>query len=140
MYFQSQSIFAVSRITSFEQLEGLSEWKAQAKDMVMGARWRFDPDGTFVYAPAHGRKDIFPLQGSYAIENDKVCFAAKTTFSVSTSIISTWCSGNIDLEIERPTMHLDWGNDYSTAAMVADSLFDSHRRSLYRLTVILRKV
>lgn len=140
MNFESQSIFVVRKITNFEQLEGLGEWKAQAKDMVAGARWQFAPEGVFTYAPAHGRKEIFPLQGNYRIAPDKVFFAAITTFSVSTSIFSTWCSGEIDCHVNSGLMRMHWGNNCSTAGMTVDSLFNCHRRSLYRLTIILRKV
>lgn len=140
MYFQSQSVFTVREIINCEQLAGLGEWKFQAIDMVAGARWQFNTNGIFIYAPTYGRKDIFPLSGNYAIENDKACFAARTTFSVSTSIVSTWCSGEINLSGNYRIMYMDWGNDCSTAAMVTDSLFDSHRRSIYRLNIVLAQV
>lgn len=140
MYFESQSIFAVRKITNFEQLEGLGEWKAQAKGMVEGARWQFASEGIFSYAPTHGKKNIFPLIGSYTMEENKVYFAGMSTLSVSTSIFSTWCSGKINFSTNFPLMHMDWGNDHSTAEMVTNSLFDSHRRSLYRLTVILQQI
>jgi hypothetical protein len=140
MYTQSQSIFAVEEIISFEQLKGRSEWKSQAMEMVARATWQFDSNGIFFYAPAHGRKDLFPLHGKYVIEANKVVFEGMTTLSVSASIVSTWCLGEIDFGVNHPIMNMEWGNDSSTAAMTIDSLFDSNLSSAYRTTLIVRQI
>lgn len=140
MYFPSQTIFVVESIINFEQLKGRSEWSSQAMEMIAGAKWQFDPNGIFVYAPAYGRKDIFPLQGNYTKAINKVFFQGMTTLSVSASIASTWCKGDIDFNVEPRIMNMEWRNDSSTAAMVIDSLFDSHLSSAYRTTLILRQV
>lgn len=139
MYLPSQSIFAVEEIINFEQLKGKHEWKSQAMEMVAGARWQFDSDGSFFYAPAHGRKDIFPLQGSYITKGNKVFFEGMTTLSVSASIASAWCRGDIDFDVDPLMMDLEWGNQSSTAAMVIDSLFDSNLSSVYRASLALRQ-
>lgn len=140
MYFPSQSIFVVEKIINFEQLKGRSEWSSQAMEMVAGARWQFDPYGIFVFAPAYGRKDIFPLQGDYTRVRNRVFFQGMITLSVSASIASTWCKGDIDFDIDPPIMNMEWRNDSSTAAMIIDSLFNSHLSSAYRTTLILRQV
>jgi hypothetical protein len=137
---QSQVIFAVLEILNFEQSEGKSEWKPQAMEMIAGATWQFEPHGIFFYTPAYGRKDIFPLQGKYKVEANKVFFEGTTILSVSASIASTWCLGEIDLSVNPPIMDMRWGNRSSTAAMVIDSLFDSNLSSAYRTTVILKQV
>lgn len=140
MYLPSQSIFIVKRIIDFEQLRGRSEWSSQAMEMLAGARWRFDPNGIFVFAPAYGRKDIFPLQGNYKKVRNKIFFQGMTTLSISASIASTCCKGNIDFDVDPPIMNMEWRNDSSTAAMVIDSLFDSQLSSAYRIILIPRQV
>lgn len=137
---QSQFIFAAQEIINFEQLKGRIEWKSQALGMIVGAIWQFNANGIFFYAPANGRTDIFPLQGNYTTEGNKVFFEGMTSFSVSASIASTWCFGEIDFTVNPPIMNMEWGNGSSTAAMVSNTLFNSNLSSAYRTTIVLRQV
>lgn len=62
-----------------------------------------------------------------------------TTLSVSASIASAWCRGDIDFDVDPLMMDLEWGNQSSTAAMAIDSLFNSNLSSVYRTTLVLRQ-
>ncbi|AFZ38316.1 hypothetical protein Sta7437_4888 (plasmid) [Stanieria cyanosphaera PCC 7437] len=139
-YTPFQLTFAVQEIIIFEQLKGRNEWKSQAFDMVAGAIWQFNSNGTFFFAPANGRKDMFPLQGNYVTQGNRVVFEGMTFLSVSASVASTWCFGEIDFNVNPPIMNMEWGNDSSTAAMVSNTLFDSNLSSTYRTTLVLRQI
>ena len=140
MYFQHRSLLAVHSIVSCEQLDGKKEWRVQAMEMLAGAMWEFNSDGTFLYSPAYGRKELFPLQGNYIVEQDQVLFQGVKTLSESDSIVSSWCLGRIDCRVDPMKMYLDWGSAVSNAVMVVNCLFDSQHRSFYRAVILLQQV
>ena len=140
MYAQPEFIYAVEKIINFQQLKGRSEWGPQALQMVAGAIWQFNPNGTFFYAPANGRTDIFPLQGNYISEVNKVFFEGMTSLSTGVSVAGAWCFGEIDFSVNPPVLNMEWGNGSNTAATVNNTLFSSNLSSAYRATILLRPV
>lgn len=98
-------------------------------DRFAGATWTFENDGTFIFAPANARTDLFPVTGTWrrvgtgryrleASASVRIGYSGVTTGTASTSLECT-------LQTGRRTNTVDclWATSMGNAAVVNDIQF-----------------
>ena len=78
-------VFTTQQILSLDIIQGNQEWKSSKIDQLKGAYWEVRSDGTFVYAPANARDDLYPLHGTWHNQNNSLVFSAKNISEIGTS-------------------------------------------------------
>ncbi len=134
----AQTIFATREIVSLEMQKGNSEWRQGKIEQVNGARWLFYPNGTFVYAPANAREDLYPLQGTYQNQGNTITFSGSKSASVgSTGAARAEINGQIQFNNGQPVLQMLAVSGMSSGANINDTPFGFNNTSSYRTTVIL---
>src|SRR5262245_31021388 len=61
----AQAVVSTNQILNFRLIQGQPQWTDSILARIAGARWQFNRNGTFVYAPANARADLYPLTGRF---------------------------------------------------------------------------
>ncbi|MEV6342428.1 hypothetical protein [Actinoplanes sp. NPDC051851] len=103
------------RIDEFTQTAGQSSWAGSAQNRLLGASWEFD-GGEFTFRVPGGRDDLYPMTGTYTVEDDVAEFTASSSSSSANGSASADISGEIDLDTGRTAF--DWNASSGSAAVV----------------------
>ncbi len=137
----AQTVFATREIINLEMRQGNSEWRQGKIEQVNGARWLFYPNGTFVYAPANVREDLYPLQGTYQNNGNTLTFSGSKSVSIgSTGAARAEINGQIDFNNDQPVLEMFAASGASSGANINDTAFGFNNTSAYQTTVILYQV
>lgn len=124
-------------IIQFEQLQGQPEWIEAEKARVQGAVWTFNSDGSFVYAPANSRTDLFPLNGRYTTSGNTLSFTASRTVTFANSGKATAeIKGRVDLSSSE--LEMDSSSAAMSAAVVSNRPYGFTSPSVYKIRATLR--
>jgi hypothetical protein len=137
---QAQSIFQTQQILSLDVLRGQPQWRQNAIQRLAGAGWQFNPNGTFIFAPANSRTDLYPLRGTFQQQGNVATFQASGSANSGTSANQAQVSGRIDFSSGQPVMIIDWATGSINAAVVNGTSFGNSPSSYYRSQLILRQV
>ncbi len=131
-------VFKTKSILEFEQLQGQAQWIEESRKRVQGATWEFNSDGTFTFAPANARTDLFPLEGKFKRSGDALEFSASAGSNTgSTGSASTEIQGKLDLSSDTPEISMTWVNSSGMSAVVANTPFASATANAYKLRATL---
>ena len=138
----AQIVFATQEITNFQVVVGQSRWQQRAIQRLQGATWQFNPNGTFIFAPTNARSDLYPLQGNYQQQGNKIIFEGSSTSLVSTvAYNNAQIRGQIDFGVNPPVMTMSWGSKGTMSARVNNTQFGPTTNvSEYHATVFPRKI
>ncbi|MGB5636428.1 MAG: hypothetical protein WBM44_19950 [Waterburya sp.] len=140
-------VFTTQQILSLDIIQGNQEWKSSKIDQLKGAYWEVRSDGTFVYAPANARDDLYPLHGTWHNQNNSLVFSAKNISEIGTSpypqersFAKAIVDGKIDFIEKQPVLTMESCSSMTSRAVVNRQSFDSTVTSVYRTTISLRQV
>jgi hypothetical protein len=136
----AQTVFQTGRVVQLQVIQGRSQSRQNAIQRLAGAAWQFNQDGTFVFAPANSRTDLFPLRGQFQLQGNIVSFQGSSQARNSVSLNIAEVVGQIDFSSGQPVMTLDWANGSGTGAVVNNTRFGSQNSSHYRSVLILQQV
>ena len=134
---QAEVLCSVQQVINLEVIQGQPQWAATARQRVAGAVWQFNDNGTFVYAPANARTDLYPLQGTYQIEGDIIQFRGLNNSRTTVSISSAEIVGQVDTSQNQPVLSMAWAASNNVAATVNNTLFSSSTAAIYRAAMLL---
>ncbi len=100
--------YTVSTVTSFQMVEGSAAFANDTKTRVAGAVFLVDVDrGTFQYAPANSRDDIFPVDGTLTPTGDRVYrMTGSRQAGGGATAAATEVNGLLDLTGSQPLVQL----------------------------------
>ncbi|MEV0587813.1 M48 family metalloprotease [Nonomuraea sp. NPDC050310] len=97
-------------VSSVQVMEGRPEWAAAARQRLGTARWRFEHDGGFTFAPALTRTDLYPLRGTWTRRGDLVQLSASAETGQDATKASAGLLGALDLTKSPPVLSLVWSS------------------------------
>lgn len=137
----AQTIFATREIINLEMRQGQPQWAQSYMQQVGGARWAFYPNGSFVYAPANAREDLYPLQGTYRNRGNTIFFSGEKSASIgSTGNARAVIDGQIQFNNGQTVLHMQSVSGASSGANINGSDFGFNSNASYQTTVILYQV
>jgi hypothetical protein len=114
-----------------------SQWLQNSTQGLLGAKWQFNNNGTFVFYLPNTRTDLYPIQGNFQIQGKKLSFLGSRIANTSVSIAKSFVGGTVDFNQNPPVMRIQWGTSNINAAVVNNTSFGSNKNSAYDATVIL---
>lgn len=121
---QAIAVVHIGEVVAAERISGNVSTSTLGR--FTGSEWTFFADGTFVYAPANARTDIFPVRGTYVqtTPNTYELSASNSTTIGWTGTAST--SLRCTLVVGGPsTIECLWATSMGNAAVVNDIRFAS---------------
>jgi hypothetical protein len=137
---QAQAVFRTQQVISLDVIQGRPQSRQNAIQRLAGAAWQFNPDGTFVFAPANSRTDIYPLRGTFQIQGNLTNFQGSRRANNGVSTNLGQVNGSIDVSSGQPVMTIDWSTSSLMGAVVNQTGFGSSQTSSYRSQLILQQV
>lgn len=131
-------VFYTNKILEFQQINGKEEWIESEEERFQGAVWRFDSDGTFTFAPADSRDDLYPLHGTFEIRGDVLKYAASGSARTTVGSTSAEIEGEIDLTSDTPNITMNWMSNAGMGAVVDDAPFATANSSGYKISATLK--
>jgi hypothetical protein len=100
--------------------------------------WRFNSDGTFTFAPANARDDLYPLKGNFKVNGNRLTYSASAESRIgNTGSASANIRGEITLDSTTAKVTVDWSNSAGSAAVVSNTPFASASSSAYKIEATL---
>ncbi|MGB5634306.1 MAG: hypothetical protein WBM44_31235 [Waterburya sp.] len=122
----SATVFGTKQILSLEMHQGNPEWKYDKIEHLSGAYWRFYPNGTFAYAPANAREDLYPLKGTYQLQGNSLVFSGESDFrSRLGSSARAIVNGQIDWSRGQPVLKMNAVSGSSSARFNTTSAYST---------------
>jgi hypothetical protein len=135
---RQERTYSTRSIVSFDQENGQPAWIDEARQRVQGATWTFRPDGTFTFAPANSRTDLFPVHGLYRCASLRCNLSGDSSSRIgSTGSASVAIEGIIDFGQEPPLLNMSQVTSAGNAAVVNDIRFSQATGVTYRFSVTL---
>jgi hypothetical protein len=130
--------FRAKEILEFQQVQGNPQWIDRAKTRFLSAVWEFESDGTFTFAPANSRSDLYPLKGKFAADGNKLIYSASAEARVAnTGSASAQIFGEISLDSNSPEVTLNWISSSGSAAVINETPFASADSTAYKIRAVL---
>lgn len=137
----AQAVFETQQILNFQMQQGRPEWAQNNIERINGAVWQFNPDGTFIYAPANARDDLYPLRGTYQNQGNTLIFTGERTSRIGgTSSAHVFVQGQVDFSRGQPVLTMNVVSGMASGAVINKNPFGFNNTSAYRTTVLLRQV
>jgi hypothetical protein len=133
----ASTVCRVGRVLDLQVVQGQQEWASRAAARVAGSAWQFNDNGTFIFAPANSRTDLYPMQGTFQRQGNLIQFRGSSATGSTVSRLNASVQGQIDLSQSPPVLSLGWATSSITAAVVNSSRFGQNSTSLYRATALL---
>jgi hypothetical protein len=137
---QAQSVFRTQQVISLDVIQGRPQSRQNAIERLAGAAWQFNPDGTFIFAPANSRTDIYPLSGTFQTQGNTTNFQGSRRANDSVSSNLGQVNGSIDISSGQPVMTINWSTSSLMGSVVNHTGFGSSQTSSYRSQLILQQV
>lgn len=131
-------VLKTGRIIKFQQLQGQPHWQQENIASFQQAYWRFNPDGSFIFAPANKRDDLYPLRGRFNINGNTLNFFARGQYQMGYTATG-WAAieGNLDFSSGSAVVSMSWTGGSATSARVNGIDFGNNSSSNYNIVSIL---
>ena len=137
---QRPLVFSVQKIIDFQQIAGQSRWIPGAKQRILGAVWRFNPDGTFRYAPANSRDDLYPIIGRFQRQGKYIMFNGhRKSIIGSTGTAFAQIEGKVNFNVSQPVLTMRVNSGMASGAVINRQSFSMNSSSSYKTTIILQQ-
>jgi hypothetical protein len=137
----AQTVFATKQILNLEMQQGQPQWAQSYMQQVGGARWVFYPNGTFFYAPANARDDLYPLQGTYQSQGNTIFFSGQKSASVGgTGAARAIIDGQMQLINGQPVLQMTSVSGASSGASINEGSYGFNSNAAYQATVLLQQL
>lgn len=133
----ANTVCRVGQVLNVQVLQGQPQWASSAAARVAGAIWQFNDNGTFIYAPADARTDLYPMQGSYQRQGSIIQFQGSSFSSSSVSRAGVELQGQIDTSQNPPVLMMSWASSNNLAAVVNNTVFSQRNAAVHQATVSL---
>ena len=122
-------VLRTAQVTQFDQVAGQPAWKSRALQRMANAQWGFGTGGTFAFDTTDVRRDLYPLTGTFTLENGIATFNAERSVSSSTGSAHAEISGTLDPSTGQVTFR--WLSTSGNAAVVNGTQFSGANGSGY---------
>lgn len=137
---RSQAVFRTQQVISLNVIQGQPQFRQNAIQRLAGAAWQFNPNGTFVFAPANSRTDLYPLSGTFQTQGNITRFQGSRRANSSVSSNLAQVNGIIDLSSGQTVMTINWSTGSLMGAVVNNTGFGTSPGSAYQSQLILQQV
>jgi hypothetical protein len=132
--------YVTTLIQSYELLQGQPEWADRYMQRLAHARWEFNEDGMFVFAPYWPDSHFYPLRGSYERSGDRYSFRASGSVTTgNTGTMSVEVIGAVDFSGDQPILTIDWISGSSSAMVVNGQRFGQTTGAHSRATLTVQE-
>jgi len=140
VFAQRPLVFRVQKIIDFQQIAGQPQWIPGTKQRILGAVWRFNPDGTFRYAPANSRDDLYPIIGRFQRQGKYIMFSGhRKSIIGSTGTAFAQIEGKVDFNVSQPVLTMRVNSGMASGAVINRQSFSMNSSSSYKTTIILQQ-
>ncbi len=138
VFAQQPLVLRTQKIIDFQQIVGKPNWIPGTKQRILGAVWQFNPDGTFFYAPANSRDDLYPITGRFQRQGKTLMFSGdRTSIIGTTGNAFAQVEGKVDFSSGQPVLFMRVNSGMGSKATINRQSFSMDSTSSYSASVIL---
>lgn len=133
----ANTVCRVGQVLDFQLVRGQPQWTSTDAARLAGSAWRFNNNGTFVFAPADGNRELYPMRGSFQRRGNTIVFQGSSQASTNVSRRSASVQGQIDMRQNPPVLSMTWGSSIILAAVVNNTRFGRNALAVYQTSATL---